>query len=151
MDKISRLIEDLLVTPLKQIIDDRGAVFHVLKNDSPQFDKFGEVYISKINPGIIKAWKCHKEMTQNLCVPFGQLKLVIYDERHNSNTYGLINEFYLDPDKNYNLVTIPKGLWYGFQCIGSEPALLLNVANMKHCPSESINESLEHSKIDYKW
>ena len=88
-------IEGVNIIPLKQIKDKRGAVYHVLKNTDKHFNKFGEIYISKINPGITKAWKCHKEMTQNFSVPTGKLKLVIYDPRKDSNTFGVINDNFM--------------------------------------------------------
>ena len=57
-------IEGVVVQQLKQIADDRGAVLHMLRCDSPLFENFGEVYFSEINPEIIKAWKLHKKLTQ---------------------------------------------------------------------------------------
>ena len=54
-----KLIKDVVVTSLKQIHDDRGAVFHVLKKSENQLDSFGEVYFSKINFNIVKGWKCY--------------------------------------------------------------------------------------------
>lgn len=151
MVKINKLISGIKITPLKQIEDKRGAVFHVLKRSSPHFSKFGEVYISKVNPNVIKAWKYHKEMTQNFSVPFGKLKLVIFDDRKNSSSYGEINEFFLDPEENYNLITIPPRVWYGFQCIGETHCLLLNVADLEHNPLESLNKDVVTSNINYQW
>ena len=145
------LIDGIIVTPLKQIEDNRGAVFHILRNDSKQFSGFGEAYVSKINSGIIKAWKFHKEMTQNFSVPKGGLKLVVYDGRTESPTFGLLNEFFLDPNNNYKLITLPPQIWYGFQCISNEHCLLVNIANLVHNPSESLSEEISASKIEYNW
>ena len=145
------IIEGITVTLLRQIEDERGAVFHVLKNTDPHFYKFGEVYFSKVNPGVIKAWKFHKEITQNLCVPYGELKLVIFDDRAESPTYKLINEFTLDAESNYKLISLPARVWYGFQCVSETFCLILNVADMKHDPAESIQEDITSSTIDYKW
>ena len=36
--------------------------------------QFGEVYFSKIYPGVIKGWHVHKVMTQNYAVPIGRIK-----------------------------------------------------------------------------
>jgi dTDP-4-dehydrorhamnose 3,5-epimerase len=145
------LIEGIIITPLKQIADNRGAVFHVLRNDANHFTQFGEVYISKVNPGVIKAWKYHKEMTQNFCVSHGELKLVVFDDRNDSETYGLINEFLLDSDQNYNLITLPPKIWYGFKCLSKEHCLLLNVADMVHDQTESISKDFKENIIPYKW
>ena len=67
MDKIKfGQIKDVIITDLKIIKDERGAVFHMIKSNSPTFSGFGEVYFSKVNPGIVKGWKMHTKMTQNI-------------------------------------------------------------------------------------
>jgi len=38
------MIEGVITTPLKQIPDDRGMVMHMLRRDSKNFSKFGEIY-----------------------------------------------------------------------------------------------------------
>lgn len=146
-----QLIEGICITPLKQITDARGAVFHVIKKSNPVMQEFGEVYISKVNREVIKAWKYHKDMIQNFSVPYGKLKLVVYDNREKSITKGVYNEFFLDPISNYNLITIPNQLWYGFQCIDLEYCLLLNVTNMEHDPKESETLDINNELIQYKW
>ena len=47
-------IEGVEVKKLSIIPDERGAIYHMLRNDDPLFEKFGEIYFSKANPGIIK-------------------------------------------------------------------------------------------------
>ena len=144
-------IEGVVLTPLKQIKDERGAVFHVMKNNSETFYSFGEAYFSKINKKIVKGWKSHKEMKQNFCVPYGKLKLVLFDNRINSNSKGVINEIILSDDKNYIRVTIPENIWYSFKCLSDDYCLLLNIANIKHKKNESIQMDLNNNIIPYKW
>ena len=67
-------ISGVQMLPLKQIIDDRGKVMHMLRADSPLFKRFGEIYFSMINPGTIKAWKRHQKMTQHIAVPVGKIR-----------------------------------------------------------------------------
>ena len=148
---LNTTIEGVVLTPLKQIKDERGAVFHVMKSNEKQFDKFGEAYFSKINYNVIKGWKFHKEMKQNFCVPFGKLKLVLFDNRENSKTKGLINEIILDDSKNYKRVTIPKNIWYSFKCLSDPYCLLLNISNIEHDPLESTTIEINTNKIPYSW
>ena len=145
------IIEGVVLTPLKQIKDERGAVFHVMKNNSETFYSFGEAYFSKINENIIKGWKYHKEMKQNFCVPYGKLKLVLFDNRINSASKGGINEIILSDDKNYIRVTIPENIWYSFKCLSDDYCLLLNIANIKHKKNESIQMELNNNIIPYTW
>ena len=107
------MIEGVKITPLKQIIDDRGKVMQMLRNDSPNFEKFGEIYFSCTNPGAIKAWHLHKKMTLNYAVISGQIKCVFYDDRKKSKTYGEVQELFLSTE-NYSLITVPPLVWNGF-------------------------------------
>ncbi len=36
------MIEGVVVTPLSQIFDERGRVMHMLREDSPVFERFGD-------------------------------------------------------------------------------------------------------------
>lgn len=144
-------IHGVEVYPLKQIVDERGAVLHMLRSDSGVYTKFGEVYFSETNPGVVKAWKRHKKMTQHFAVPVGGIKLVIYDGRESSPTRGRIDELIIGRPDNYVLVKVPPGLWYGFQCISKHAALMANCADLPHDPEESEAAGLESGEIPYNW
>ena len=104
------MIDGVIITPLKQILDERGKVMHMLKNSDPHFSTFGEIYFSCIYPDAIKAWHIHSKMTLNYAVPHGKIKFVLYDNREKSPTRGEIQEIFIGPD-NYVLVTVPP--WSG--------------------------------------
>ena len=72
---MKKILEGVIVTPLKIISDDRGSVMHMLRNDSKVFDKFGEIYFSTIFKDKIKAWHLHREATLNYPYIFGKVKL----------------------------------------------------------------------------
>ncbi len=145
------MIEGLSLFPLKQISDERGAVYHFLKSTSPSFKGFGEAYYSRINESVVKGWKLHKSIVQNFCVPYGKVKIVIYDDRVGSSTNGVVNEITLDDNENYNLLSMVPGLWYSFKCESSEFALLANIIDMPHSPNESVNLPLGTLSIPYEW
>lgn len=147
----SKIIKDLVLTPLKQISDDRGAVFHFLKSDSSNFKNFGEAYFSKINVGVIKGWKLHTIAEQNFCVPYGAVKIIVFDNRLNSSTRGVIQEIILNDFDNYFLLSMPAGLWYSFKCISNEAAILANIINIIHSPTEALSLPLETKEIPYEW
>jgi dTDP-4-dehydrorhamnose 3,5-epimerase len=144
------MIDGVRVTMLKQILDDRGKVMHMLRKDSTSFHGFGEVYFSCVYPGDIKAWHQHKEMVINYAVPLGNIKFVLYDDRVDSPTRGLIQEIFMGPD-NYCRVTVPPLIWNGFKGIGSEMALVTNFASIMHDPSEMERLKPFDSKIPYDW
>lgn len=136
---------------LRELADDRGSVLHMLSIHAPDFKRFGECYFSEVMPGAIKAWKMHREQTQNLAVPVGRVRLVIFDDRNGSKTKGNLNILELGRPDAYLRVQIPPGLWYGFACVGETPALLANCADMPHDPYESERKSVTDSSIPYDW
>jgi dTDP-4-dehydrorhamnose 3,5-epimerase len=140
MDK-DCVIKDVIVQKLKQIIDDRGRVMHMLRVDNPLYQNFGEIYFSEILPGVVKAWKRHKKMTQLIAVPIGKIKLVIYDGREGSESQYHSQVMEIGRD-NYCLVKIPFGLWYGFKCISDIPAIIVNCTDLPHDIEESENIDL---------
>jgi dTDP-4-dehydrorhamnose 3,5-epimerase len=143
-------IDGIVVTPLRRIPDERGAVFHMLRNDADGFESFGEIYFSTVYPGAIKAWHLHKEMTLNYAVPVGMIKLVCYDDRDESPTKGALFETYVG-ELNYVLVTIPPGVWNGFKGIGTQTALVANCATIPHRPDEIVRKDPFDASIGYDW
>lgn len=144
-------IEGVCITSLNQINDNRGAVLHMIRNDSPGFIGFGECYFSEIFPNVIKAWKLHKLQTQNIAVPIGKIKLVIYDAREKSITKGEIMILELGRPDAYLRISIPPGLWYGFQCLSIEPALIVNCPNIPYNPNESVVKNYDEFSFPYLW
>ncbi len=143
-------IHDVGVTPLRRIPDERGAVFHMLRSDSPGFERFGEIYFSLVYPGAVKGWHIHRRMTLNYAVPVGMVKLVCYDDRHDSPTRGVVQELHVG-ELQYVLVTIPPGVWNGFKGVGSTPALVANCATEPHDPDEIERLDPVGGRIPYDW
>jgi len=144
------VISGVIITPLKQIPDERGKVMHMLRNDSDVFVSFGEIYFSAVYPGAIKAWGRHKKMILNYAVPVGYIKLVLYDDRKDSPTKGQLQEISLGLD-NYSLVTIPPMVWVGFKGLGNEMAIVANCASIPHDTKEAEKRDKFDPSIPYSW
>ncbi len=144
------MIEGVSITPLRQIFDERGKVMHMLREDSPVYTRFGEIYFSCTNPGAIKAWHLHKLMTLNYAVIFGEIKCVLYDDRPESKTRGCVEEYFLSPE-NYSLITVPPLVWNGFKGIGDKVSIVANCATIPHDPDEIERKSAFDPSIPYDW
>lgn len=144
------MIQGVIITPLRQILDERGKVMHMLQIGDAAFQQFGEIYFSCIHPGAIKGWHIHKEMTLNYAVPHGNIKFVLYDERADSPTRNEVQEIFLGPD-NYCLVTVPPLVWNGFKGIGNEMAIVANCASIPHDPGEIDRRDPFDPSIPYDW
>jgi dTDP-4-dehydrorhamnose 3,5-epimerase len=144
MDKI---IDGIIITPLKQIFHPQGDVFHAMKKNDKGFAGFGEAYFSTVTQGEIKPWKKHLEMTLNLIVPVGKIRFVAFDDRKESLTCGAFNEFVLSVE-NYVRLTVPPHIWLAFEGL-NEYNLLLNIADLEHNPNEVERKAID--EIIYKW
>ena len=144
------MIDGVVITPLRQIPDERGKIMHMLRSTDPIFQSFGEIYFSFVYPGVIKGWHDHKRMILNYAVPLGKIKLVLFDDREGSASHRQIQEIFLGPD-NYCLVTIPPGIWNGFKGIGAGISIVANCASIPHDPDEIIRKDPFDPSIPYSW
>ena len=147
----SELINGVKITRLKEIISDKGSVLHFLRNDDSDFISFGECYMSEINSDAIKGWKKHFEQTQNIAVPIGKIKFVLFDSRDNSATKNLINEIIIDRNDNYIRLTIPPNIYYAFKNLNETRSLIVNCPDIPHNPLESEIIDIASNLIPYQW
>ena len=143
-------IHDVRVTPLRRIPDERGAVLHMLREDSESFERFGEIYFSTVHPGVVKGWHLHTRMTLNYAVPVGAVKLVCYDDREGSPSRGAVQELHVG-EMNYCLVTIPPFVWNGFKGAGTTTAMVANCSTIQHAPDEIQRLDPFDNDIPYDW
>jgi dTDP-4-dehydrorhamnose 3,5-epimerase len=144
------MIDGVRIVPLARIPDERGTVMHMLKRTDPHFAGFGEIYFSTVYPGVVKGWHKHARMTLNYACVSGRIKLVLYDDREGSATFGELVEVFLGPD-NYALVQIPPGIWNGFKGMSGDSSIVANCATEPHDPSGSTRVDPFDNPIPYDW
>jgi dTDP-4-dehydrorhamnose 3,5-epimerase len=144
------MIDGVAIVPLRQIVDERGKIMHMLKSTDPHFIAFGEIYFSCAWPGVVKAWHIHTSMTINNAVLQGRAKLVLYDGRPESSTHGEVQEIFLGED-NYVLVQIPPGIANGYKAYGDKMVILANAATEPHDPDEMLRVDPVDNDIPYDW
>ena len=135
-------MDGVILTKLKQISSQKGAVFHAMKKSDEGFSGFGEAYFSTVNKDDIKGWKKHTKMTLNLVVPIGEIEFVVCN-RENEEFYSVRLS-----QNNYYRLTVMPGLWMGFKGV-DDHNVLLNIASIEHDPSESVNIDLKD--INHDW
>lgn len=137
-------IEDIKITPLSTFDVDGGSVLHAIKKDDIGYVGLGEVYFSYIDPKAVKAWKKHNRMTLNLVVPLGKVRFVFCDSL-NDGHYRVEDI----GEDNYVRLTVPPGIWFGFQGIAKHPSLVTNIADLKHDVNELTRKEI--AAFSYKW
>lgn len=144
------MIADVKVIPLRQIVDERGKIMHMLKATDEHFINFGEIYFSCAWPGVVKGWHVHRRMTVNNAVMVGHAKLVLYDGRSNSPTHGEVMELFIG-ESNYCLVQIPPGITNGYKALGDKLVVMANCATEPHDPAEIIYVDPMSKEVPYDW
>lgn len=144
------MINDVVITQLRRIPDERGAIMHMLKETDPHFERFGEIYFSIAYPGVIKGWHEHTLQTQNYAVISGMIKLVLYDNRPASSTYRELAELFIG-ELNYCLVKIPFGIINGYKCIGNLPCIVANCSTLPYKEGEMLRYDPFGNTVPYTW
>jgi dTDP-4-dehydrorhamnose 3,5-epimerase len=146
------MIDGVKVKKLRVIPDERGRLMEILRADDPEFVAFGQVYMTTVRPGVVKAWHYHKKQTDSMAVVSGMAKIVLYDGREGSPTRGEVNEFFVG-EHNPILVQIPKGVYHGMKGVGEREAIIINTVTEPYNRAEPDEYRLDphDNDIPYDW
>jgi dTDP-4-dehydrorhamnose 3,5-epimerase len=147
-----KLIDGVRTKKLAVHADERGRLMEMLRADDELYEKFGQVYLTTAYPGAVKAWHYHEKQVDHFTCVHGMMKVVLYDDRKDSPTKGLVNEFFLGVH-NPTLLEIPAGVYHGFKCISEHEALIVNVpTEMYHYDKpDEFRLDAHDPKIPYDW
>lgn len=120
------MIEGVKLIHLTRHADDRGYLTEILRIDDPHFVGFGQIYVSKLKAGIIKAWHKHEHQIDHFYVVSGTSKIGLYDDRPSSPTKGQSMQVVLGDDGYNALLQIPELVWHGQMSL-SDYTLLINL------------------------
>ena len=127
-------IDGIRTKALKVIPDERGRLMEVLRSDDDIFIKFGQMYMTTVYPGVVKAWHYHRKQFDSIVALKGMLKIVAYDAREGSPTRWQVQEFFIG-DHNPMVVQIPPLVFHGFKGISPEETIVVN------CSTEVFNRA----------
>jgi dTDP-4-dehydrorhamnose 3,5-epimerase len=120
------VIDGVKVRKLRLIPDERGFLMELMRSDWEEFERFGQVYLTAVYPGVVKGWHYHNLQDDHFVCIHGMAKVVLYDGREGSPTHGEVNEFFMGM-LNPIMLKIPKGVYHGFKGISEEMTLIVNV------------------------
>ncbi len=126
------LIAGVQVREVKHVVKGNGRLMEIYREDWQLDDlPVAQVFEVMMVPGCISAWHAHEHTTDRLFVTRGVMRIVLYDGREDSPTFGLVNEFRLGAMRPA-LVVVPPKVWHGVQNIDNEPACLLNLVDQAY-------------------
>lgn len=122
---VRELIEGVEIRELRVQQDERGTTTEIYSERWDYFpDPIGHIVRVGIQPGKVKGWSKHINSTDRGSVIQGTVKVVLFDDRKNSSTNGMINELCFGP-AHPAIFTIPNGVFHAVQNVGTDFALML--------------------------
>lgn len=145
-------IDGVSAIPLKKVMNDRGHLMEVQREDDPHYPGFGQAYITCTPPGVVKAWYLHHKQVDQIALVKGELVAALYDSRKDSLTCNNLLEIRIS-DQAPVLIQIPPGVWHGFKPLGNEPAYLLHLNSVAYDFEQTDEDCLpaDTPLIPYEW
>jgi len=142
-------ISGVEIKPVKTFPDERGMFAELIRiTDSFFTEGFGQLSTSTVYQGVIKAWHAHKVQYQWTYVISGCLKVALYDNRKDSETFGKVQEMICGDDHDRLVYGFPPGILHGYKCIAG-PANVLYVTSATYDLEDEVRVS--HQDIEYDW
>ena len=123
------LIEGVEVKEVKNVLKNNGSLVEVVRTEwLGDNDRLDQIFQVTLLPGAISAWHAHETTRDRLFVNSGVMRIVLFDFRKGSPSYGRINEFRIGIGRPA-LITVPPKVWHGIQNISSDCSSLLNIVD----------------------
>lgn len=150
---IQKLIHGVSVQPSQTHVDDRGTLCEIFSPyRAPHPAPLVYVYQFTIRPGKIKGWHAHHLHDDRIFISQGQVKVVLYDDRSDSPTFGMINEIYRS-DTSRDLMVIPAFVYHAHQNVGSTDALFVSMPSRPydHQSPDVYRFPIDTDQIPYRF
>lgn len=151
--KLYKEIDGVFCHEILHVPRDHGVITEIYR---PEWDPTGmpvvHLYQSRLFPGAIGAWSCHKLAIDRLFVSQGHLKVVLYDARQDSPTRGTLQEYHAG-DYRPTFLVVPPGVWHGVQNLGTSDVILLNLPTRGYVYEDPDHYRLPYDspEIPYNW
>ncbi len=149
---VQELLDGVRIRAATTQLDERGSVCEIY---SPDWDFTDEpvvwIYQATIRPGQIKGWVLHLEQDDRLFFSTGDVKVVLYDARPDSPTFGRLN-VHTFGEAHRALLRIPAGVYHALQNVGREDALFVNLPTKpyRHEDPDKYRLPLDTPEIPYR-
>ncbi len=123
------VIAGVRVIEVRNVSRGRGLLTEVFRADW-RADGAGvdQVFQVWLGPREVSAWHAHRRTRDRLFANFGAVRIVLYDARAGSPSFGVINEFRFGEHRPA-LVVVPPGVWHGVENLRDEHSGVLNLVD----------------------
>ena len=147
---VQEQIHGVLVRHAITHADERGALTEVF-DERWEFTTEPAIYVNTatIRPGQARGWVVHLEQDDRLFFLQGTAKLALYDPREESETFGLVNVFFLG-DHDRALVRIPVGVVHAVKNVGDDEVIFLNLPTRPYTHDDPDKYRFPPDAIPYR-
>jgi len=143
------VIEGVKIIELTTHGDDRG-FFREIFRFSEQFADVlvGQLSHSMVKEGVVKAWHGHVYQSQWNYIVSGQIKVALFDNRKDSNTFEKTIEFIAGDEAKPIAYYFPPGILHGYKCIHGPMQIIYvtsevyDLEDEVRVPKVNINKSI---------
>jgi dTDP-4-dehydrorhamnose 3,5-epimerase len=153
LGEVASPIEGVRLVRLQPIADDRGGLTELIDLESDFWSEpIVDAYRITIRPGRIKGWGMHKLQADRYFVSSPNLRVVLFDGRTASPTFGSLKQFHFGPGEEA-LLRIPPGVWHADQNYGDEDAAIINFPTRPYDPSnpDKFRIDPDSGEIPFDW
>ena len=125
-------IDGVRVYEVRNVTKGRGQLTEIFRSDwDLDGGEIDQIFQVLLDGGEVSAWHVHRVTMDRLFVNLGAVRIVLYDARSDSPTFGLVNEYRFGLHRPALLV-IPAGIWHGLQNLRNTPSTVLNMVDMAY-------------------
>lgn len=127
-----QLIEGVIVKEIRPVISNYGYLTEIFRAEwFPDNAGVDQIFQGYFSTGKVSAWHAHEHTIDRLFVSDGLMQIVLFDNRPDSKTKGLLNSFRIGSMRPSVLVVPPK-VWHGVKNIGPGPSILINTVDIAY-------------------
>ena len=150
--RIEGQIQGVSLHRLTAHADGRGNLVVMLSDRYGESFRTPHAYMITAAPRSIRAWVYHKRQSDRLAFTRGRMRIVLYDLRPDSPTYGKLNVIEVGA-ANRVLLTIPPFVVHGVENPTDEEVIFVNMPTRAYDPANPDKSRLpkDHPGIPYRF
>jgi dTDP-4-dehydrorhamnose 3,5-epimerase len=151
-ESLAELIDGVEYRRTRTHADERGTLSEII---DPRWgfteDPLVYAYLATLRPGQVRGWVIHLEQNDRLFVFEGVIRIVLYDARTDSETYGRVNVFHFG-SHDRALVSIPAGVYHAVKNVGDREGAFVNLPSQpyRHDNPDKYRLPLDNDVIPYR-
>ena len=144
-------IEGMVIKELITNPDERGYFREIIRSSDPIFSNiFGQWSHSLVHQGVVKAWHGHKVQTQWTYAAGGTFKVVVFDTRKGSSTFGNKMHFLIGENVLPVVYAMPPGVVHGLKCVNG-PGHILYLTSGQYDLEDELRIDHDDAEINFDW